>query len=562
MGRFAQACAMGCVLLAAFAASAQAPRPDAGTLQEQPRTLPALPAPGGPRIAVPPVSAPPATPASTVTFTPAGFAFTGNTLYPGETLLPLVAARIGQPTTLAGLQEAARAVRGFYQDRGFLLTDALIPEQALPREGGIVTIHVVEARIGEVTVRLEGAAAAHAERLVRQALPAGAHASEYALDRAVLVARDLPGHDATATVQPGARSGAVDVVVTVRGERRHDFSLGLDNHGVRSAGEGRAFADFEAANATGRGDSFNARVQISEITDTRLYRLAYSLPVGALGSRATFALARSEYALGKSFAALGASGHADIASVSLLHPLVRSRLHNLYGVASLERKAMSDELAATPGSMRHLLVARVGLAGNGFDQALGGSAFSSGAVTVAGGRLRMDGASSAADSGPGGLGAAGGFGKANAEFQRTQFFAPRLSAHGALQTQWAFNNLSSAEKMAIGGPAGVRAYPAGEAVGDSGTLFNLELRYQFEAAAWPLAAALFYDTGRVRASRDPVQAAGNRRSLSGAGLSLQAGTAGRFVAGASLAWRVGGEPPSGGEPDRSPRFWFTSQLWF
>ena len=139
------------VALAAGLAQAQ-PRPDAGSLQEQPRVLPTLPPVGGPRLTLPPE--PPQQPAASdaVRITPAGFRVTGNTLFSSEVLLARIANRAGQATTLAGLNEIARTLREYYQDRGYLLTDALIPQQSLAREGGTVTIEIIEARVGQVTV--------------------------------------------------------------------------------------------------------------------------------------------------------------------------------------------------------------------------------------------------------------------------------------------------------------------------------------------------------------------------------------------------------------------------
>lgn len=550
-------------LVLALAASAFAqPRPDAGTLQERTRVIPSLPPAGGPAMVVP---ANPAHNAETSgeapRITPAGFRIEGNTLFPSETLVALLASRVGRPTDLAGLNEAARAVREYYQDRGYLLTDALVPEQTLPREGGIVTLQVIEARIGEVTVKLDTAASSRAAAVVLRALPKGAIASEYLLDQPVLLVRDMPGHDAVATVQPGATTGEVDVVVTVRATPRAiDVSMGLDNHGVSAAGKVRGFASVEIANVSGNADALSARLQVAEITATRLYRIAYVAPPLGDGTRATGSLARSEYALGGTFAALGASGTADVAAVSVLQPIERARLKSTWTLASLEHKTLNDRVAAGGVSDRRIDLARVGIAGNSVDEALGSGAYNSYAASYAYGRLQLDAATAAADAG--GLRTAGGFGKANLELQRTQFFASRWSLVGSLQAQWAFANLASAEKMSVGGPTGVRAYPAGEAPGDSAALLSLELRYQFATAPWPVSGGLFYDAARVRASYRPILSAGNQRSISGAGVSLLAGTIGRFVTSASLAWRTGGERPTGGEPDRSPRFWVATQAWF
>lgn len=557
-------------LIAGLASLAQAqPRPDAGTLQEPQRLLPALPAPGGPRPTLPTPAAP-AAPASQVRIVPTEFRFEGNQLFSTAELAALLAPRLNQPTDLAGLQDATRAVKAFYQRRGYLLTDVYIPQQSLRADGGPVVLSVVEARIGDVTVRAQGdkTPATAAYDLARRYLKRGDPVTEYALDQPVLLLRDLAGHEAVATVEPGARPGEVNVLLDVRAAApRIDTSVGLDNHGTRAAGELRAFATLDVANLTGRGDALSARAQVADMSGTHLFRLSYSLQaMGAM--RATLAAARTEYALGKQFAALGATGRADVFGASALYPLVRSRNRNLFLSFGLEGKQLHDQTLVSPATDRRIATAFAGVLGNMADDALdsAGGAFTSYAVRLTTGRVRLDAATLAVDQGPGGLRTAGQFTKLNAEAQRAQFWPGGLSLHTAFQGQLASRNLASAEKMSLGGPTGVRGYPVGEAVGDSGALLSLELRHPLTAmgnlAGAPVSVTAFYDVGTVNFNEQGTPGAANRVTLDSAGLGLLAGRAGSFQLSASLAWRVGTPLPSGGEPDRSPRLWLNAQKWF
>lgn len=553
--------------LGAWEAHAQ-PRPDAGTLQEPQRLIPALPPPAAPRIGLPTPPAPAATAAS-ARILPAAFRFEGNTAVPTATLQALVAPAVGKPTDLAGLQRLARRVQEHYQDLGYLLTQAYIPEQELRAEGGTVTIAVVEARVGRVELQFDGPALPHAQALVLRSLRPGDLVSEDALDRPVLLLRDLAGHEATALVQPGQRTGEVDVRVQVRSApAQAQMSLGMDNHGLRAAGRGRAFATVDVLNPSGRGDQLSARAQLTELDGNRLLRLSYTLPVGDAGTRASFSAARADYALGDPFRVLGAQGRADIFAAALLHPLQRTRLRNVYGLASLEHKRLRDELTAVGSDSRYRIdLLRLGALGNRTHELEAGQALTSYAASLGLGRLSLDAAARAADALPGGLGLQGAFAKANLELQHTHPLGGPWSLHGAAQGQRAFGNLASAEKMTLGGPSGVRAYPMGEAAGDSGLQLTAELRHQFTGQlgdySWPATAAVFLDWGRVRSIQEPpAGTAATRRELSAAGISLQMGRPGKLVASAALAWRVGREQPSGGEPDRSPRLWLTIQGWF
>jgi len=544
-------------------------RPDAGTLLESPGSLPMLPPRGEPPMELrQPQPTAPAPGAARIT--PAAFSFTGNTVFSSELLAALLASRLNKPSDLAGLTDAANSISAYYRQKGYLLTQAYLPEQAFIAEGGTVTVAVLEARIGRVAVRVEGSgiSQAFAEGLVAGQLKPGDAVTEYALDKPVLLLRDLAGYEAAATVQPGERPGQADVLVTVQAKGpRFDGSVSLDNHGARTAGAARAVLNVNANNLLGRGDVLALSAQQSDQAGSTLYRIGYTVPVGTQGTRLGLSLARLDYTLGKQFEALGASGSADIAGVSLSQPLLRGRAANVYGFVSAEQKKLVDE-TRTPAlrSERDIHAIRLGLAGNFVDEAMGGSGLNNYAINLSLGRLTLNAADQALDDGLGGLRTAGGFSKLNLEIQRSQFFDAPYSFHLSAQAQLASKNLSSAEKMVLGGPNGVRGYPVGEGVGDAGFLLNLESRYQFPQAPWgePLALLAFYDFGRVRFNQNgptlPTNA--NTLSLGSFGVGATLGRPGKFLIKSYLAWRTTPAQPSTGDPDRAPRAWLSAQTWF
>ncbi|MDP1953541.1 MAG: ShlB/FhaC/HecB family hemolysin secretion/activation protein [Polaromonas sp.] len=546
-------------------------RPDSGTLQEQQRQIPMLPQPGAPQITLPaakPISAGEAA----VRITPAAFRIEGNSLFDSATLTGLIADRINRPTDLAGLVAAAAQISRYYRAKGFMLTEAYLPEQAFQATGGTVTIAVVEARVGRVRVQVEGheGSASYVRRVVANNLRSGAFISENLLDKPVLLLRDLAGVEASAAVEPGQLPGLADVTVTIHAQGPQvDGSAGVDNFGARAAGAQNAFANVNVSNLLGRGDVLSARVQGSNASRSHLYRLAYAVPVDSAGTRVAASIARTDYALGAPFAALGATGKADILGLSLTRPLIRSRDANLYGLLSLEHKTFIDQLT-TPAndSERRIAAARFGLSGNFVDSAVGNGGTSSYALTATLGRATLDAVTLGFDQGPGGLQTAGGFRKLNLEFQRTQLLGNTSTLHLGFQTQRASRNLASAEKMALGGPTGVRAYPVGEGIGDSGLLLNMEYRYQLPApvslAGEAVSLAAFYDYGTVRFNQDDsaVTGATNRISLGAVGVGALAGRSNNFLVTAYLAWRTTRSTPTTGESDRSPRAWVSAQKWF
>ncbi|HEX7890012.1 MAG TPA: ShlB/FhaC/HecB family hemolysin secretion/activation protein [Ramlibacter sp.] len=554
--------ALGFIVSPVFA---QSTRPDAGTVLETPRQIPALPRAGGAPAVVVPDPAAAATFDRSVSLTPAAFRVQGNTVFSEAQLQAVLAPFVGNRVDMGGLLQAAAAVRQYYRDRGYVLTEAYLPQQQFAASGGTVTIQVLEARVGKASVRVEGAgpSLALADGIVQNSLPAGALINEYLLEKPILLLRDLAGFAAVADVQPGAHPGEADVVVVVKPTGpRFGALLGVDNYGPRAAGEIRGYVEAEALNLAGHGDVLSARAQLADRSDSNLFRLGYTSVVGPWATRLGAQVARTEYRLGKQFAPLGATGEAEVYALNATQPFIRSRAYNLFGSIALERKDLTDR-TATPVSRtdRQVDSVRLSTLGN-FVDGVGGNSFSSYALSFTQGRLKMDAEDLALDQGASGLKTAGSFRKLNLEFQRTTYFSASDRVLFNVQGQVASRNLTSAEQMSLGGPAGVRGYPVGEGVGDTGGLVQLEYRHQFAPlGSVPLSAGVFYDWGHVKFHEDGAPFPGaSSQTLASAGFGVTAGSWGNWLANLQLAWRTTGDKPVS-DPDRRPRIWLSVQKW-
>jgi hemolysin activation/secretion protein len=193
------------------------------------------------------------------------------------------------------------------------------------------------------------------------------------------------------------------------------------------------------------------------------------------------------------------------------------------------------------------------------------------AVTFTRGELELSPAAlEAVDASPGiGPQTAGNFSKWNLDLRRLQRITDQFNLLAAYSGQLASKNLTAAEKMSLGGPNGVRAFPVGEAAGDTGHLFSAELRYifpQFQLFGGDLTASTFYDYGRVEAFEEPPpadpNAANNKRSISGYGVGLSLGREGNFLVRLNVAKPAKGDPPISDTKDRDPRVWFQAVKWF
>jgi hemolysin activation/secretion protein len=161
---------------------------------------------------------------------------------------------------------------------------------------------------------------------------------------------------------------------------------------------------------------------------------------------------------------------------------------------------------------------------------------------------------------------AGTFRKWNYDVKRLNRVTDNASVLFALTGQQASKNLASAEKMSLGGPNGVRAYPVGEANGDSGNLIQAEARY-----IWPgvrvfegeLMVFALYDWGQVNVNEKPLATeTRNKRSIAGYGVGLSLGNEGNFVVRVSTSWRAEHETPEADPESRDPRTWLQAIKWF
>ena len=119
--------------------------------------------------------------------------------------------------------------------------------------------------------------------------------------------------------------------------------------------------------------------------------------------------------------------------------------------------------------------------------------------------------------------------------------------------------------MSLGGPNGVRAYPVGEANGDTGLQMTGEARYIIPGFRLLEATSrsAFYDWGQIYINEKPRDIdVPNKRSIAGAGFGLSLGKEGDFVFRGSASWSADDEQPQADTAHRVPRVWVQAVKWF
>lgn len=533
------------VFLSQSAFSAQAP--DAGeTARELQR--PALPAPkkDRPDLEVEQPARPPLKATEGVKIRVSGFLISGNRAFPEAELHTLIRDAIGKELTLAELQDVVERISRFYRERGYPLARAYLPAQDI--RDGVVEIAVLEGRYDRIRLNNRSAVQDGVLAAPLTALKSGAPIEGNKLERGLLLLSDTPGIEVKSTLKPGAAVGTSDLVVDVEPGRRVTGAVDLDNFGNRYTGEYRLGGSVNLNNPLGRGDVVTLRGIVSD-EDLSYGRIGYQLPVGTFGTRVGASYSDMRYQLGKDFTVLNAHGSAEVASVFLSHPFVRSRNLNLTGSVSYDDKSLRDlvdststatDKSANDWTFSLVLDRRDGLGGGGVTGV--SLAYTEGNLSIDSADAKVTDDATARTHGH--------FGKWNLTLQRLQALSEKWSLYGSLQSQWASKNLDSSEKLTLGGAYGVRAYPQGEASGDEGYIANLELRYA-PTTAWQFAG--FLDSGHVTINESPWTTGTNGRTLRGYGFLIAWNKPETWQVKATLAWRDTDTPTS--DVDRSPRGW-------
>ena len=539
---------LGPILAALFAAvpslavaQAVAPvTPDAGSLLRQIQPTPLrTPAATGADLTVE---------KETATKRPSGEAFlvsairiTGNKKIDTATLHALVTEGEGKRLTLAELEKLVDRITQYYRSQGYPLTRAIVPEQTIV--GGVVNVQIIVARYGKVS--LDNRSRVNAPLLLATISPlaTGDDVEQSSLDKALLLLADIPGVVVAATLKPGDTMGSSDLDITATSGPGASGNVVLDNAGNRYTGRARVGASVNIIDPLNL--KFSNVISLSALTSgagLNYARVAYESVVNGAGSRLGGAYSVLRYKVGGSLAAVNAHGTAQVASLFVKQPFVRSPNANVYGQIQYDQLKLKDRVdVIATATDRHLENFTVGLSGDVRDSFLSGGvntwslSRTAGNVGFSNDAAQLLDATSAATQGT--------FSKWNASLTRLQSLGSKNGLYFAFSSQWADKNLDSSQKMSVGGSYSVRAYESGAISGDSAYLSTVEYRHDLGLLGegqWQ--AVAFADSANVTVSKTPWFTGANTATLNGVGLGLNWAGLNRWNVKAYVANPVGGTP--------------------
>jgi hemolysin activation/secretion protein len=438
---------------------------------------------------------------------------TGNTVIAADALTQITRSYVGRPLTREDLRSLAGSVGNTARQRGLPFASATVRQ-----EPGKPEQLVVELDEGQITaVRLLGATNAAADRIL-QRLVTGRPVTTAELERAILLAGDVPGVRIVSSRY--MRQDGFGILFVEAKEDRASLYAQVDNRGSDEVGPLRSTVLGSVRSIVTPGDQVSIILAQTPANPKEFVfaRLRYDIPADDQGAVVTFSGSAGRINPGAALRRLNVIGHSRDVAVAYQRPLLRRRSASLWANVEL-RHATSDQALRGDRIRDDNLATLTGTIAGEADLAGGRIRGDTGIVwglPIKGVTRRGDRFASRSD----GSGRAV-VGHAWLEWSRTVTgpISVRLAAEGQLASR----PLLAAMELGAGGPGFGRAFDYGERTGDQGILGSAELgiRLPNRMAGGPIRSLQLYgfaDGGYVDNLRDGV--GGGSLASAGGGLRV------------------------------------------
>lgn len=415
----------------------------------------------------------------------------GVSAYPLADLAGAYDHQLARQVTVDDLVQSATAITERYRSDGYFLTRAVVAETS-PSTGS-ARIVVFEGYVSELQVTGEGA---RAVRPILEPLLNQRPLTIAELDRRLALASDAPGVTLTSRIEPVIGEPAQHRLVVHAEMAPASVGLYADNRGSEAQGPWQVYLSGSKNSALTPGDQlFLAVLTVPASPDELTYaEAAYSLPTPD-GGRVRFGVSGYDADTPMKNGGGWIGGRSRMASVTLSHPLVRSRDDNLWLNAGLDVRRVGQHYPATGLAEETLTVARVSLAGRkqyspGY---VAGSVQLSKGLDALGAATRTSPLNTRSD-------ATGEFFKVNAQVSAYRDFSKYVGLYVQAAGQWSDDALLGSEEFFVGGPTYGRAYDYGETSGDTAAAATVEARIGYDPKGDLIAFAqayAFFDAAKV-----------------------------------------------------------------
>lgn len=448
------------------------------------------------------------------------FKIEGNTLLKPDEIEAVLKPYTGKQREYGDVKRAIEALRQHYRAAGFSVAWVIAPEQDIDQ--GVVTLRVIEARIGKVTL---SGNRFFDDANIRSSLPAlneGVSPRTGDISANVQLANENPAKQVDVVLRPGETPGVVDATVDVIDVRPLKAFLTFDNTGHPQTGDFRLGVGVQHANLFNRDHigTFNYVTSPGKENQVSLYSGSYRLPLYSLGDSMDFIIAHSDVSAGTAQTVAGPltfSGKGAVYGLRYNQLLERRGEYSQRIVYGLDYRAYKNHCALGNFGAAGCGPAAVDVTLRPINLAYSGNWAKPGRISdfyvalshnvpgAANGQERDFNAARPSPNGAGG---------ASSRYTILRFGASMVNAfesnwqvRGAFNAQYTSDALVSGEQFGIAGATAVRGFMEREIVRDTGYFANLEcyspsLAGKLVPGESNLRGLLFYDI--ARAANNPL----------------------------------------------------------
>lgn len=274
----------------------------------------------------------------------------GATLLTPDQVERATADLIGHDSDLAVVCLARDRVAKLFSDKGYRLTRVDLPPQRI--ENGQLKLVATEGYVSDLDtdgLSRMGPSAAIARAFLA---PVVTHRPTpwAAVERAVLMARDIPGAEIGVQLHAAAAGpGAIELVASAAGRRRFDVSTGVQDLGSRELGEVAGFARVDANSFTHWGERSSLLLYGTTTGRQKVVEGIESAFLGASGLRGELDVTYAQTQPQGTISALGINGDFFDAKLGATYPILRSQALSLVARVGFEFVDQRNSLGALQG---------------------------------------------------------------------------------------------------------------------------------------------------------------------------------------------------------------------
>ncbi len=476
----------------------------------------------------------------------------GNTHFDTKTLHSLIADAEDKKISLDELNELAIRITDYYNNNGYPLARAIIPPQTI--QEGKVKIQILEVIYNKII--LDNQSRVNDSLLLSTLSPikAGEPVTQKELYHSLLLLSDIPGVVSNSVLKAGEKVATTDLKVNVSPTPMVSGNAIVDNYGSRYTGRGRVTTTLTGNNLLHHGDTLKMSL-LSSGRGLNYGRIACESIVNGSGTQLGGSYSSLHYILGDSITFLNAHGTAQVASLWIKHPLIRTQFYNLYTLLQYDSLELHDHTDTTSTKTdRHLQNGTLSFTMDSRDSILSGGlntlslGFTTGYVDFKDADAKQYDAQTANTQGQ--------FSKSNLYLSRLQRLSPKDELQIDFSLQEASTNLDSSAKIIAGGSYSLRGYDVGAIAGDSWYSTTAEIRHTLDPIAEEVFQLIaFIERANVKVNKSTWAIGENDATLNDVGIGINWNGSNQWSARAYSAIETGASSMLV-ETSHSPRLWF------